>query len=561
MVKATAQPMTSVEEARDAGIREVLFDWDQGPDDPHSGDAEVDLGTLPAGARVTAAPISVTGRAFHGLIQSLAGATVLASPVVYTNSGTANPSSSTKAYIVDFAGSRSVLGVSTAISGARITLVLPWMGTDFGPKAAYGTGSATTPPAPDATGTTFVHLTGLETMKLFVQLSGSSLPDPDGFAAQSRITTGTFPSNVRASLNGRLPFWSKPGPLSGEAVPTGLVEDLTAVLAEADAGASVGVRLTLTTDTPGVLDVAVDPAADLAFEHTATAKWGAGASTTVAVRALEPTILPVPFPNDGTADWAVSALDLLVGGDFPLWRAVGAQSSDDAGHLGLRVDAGLSVARRLAFEADTDLFGVAALVRARSAAGLRLELVGEEADAPGGGPPLAAVDVEAPAAAPVADASGLPAAWLDVLFDAPVAMPAGSAAWAVLRAKNGSVEWAALPEPGAPETRTLGLTQGGRWERYPAVGGDFPVAQTRMLRRPYATEHEPVLEIAWEDEASAAGVEASSAGVAVRLSRPEGAEVVAAPAEGSATVRVRLTARAAGTVTVDGATATYGETT
>jgi hypothetical protein len=475
---------------------------------------------------------------------------VLESPVVYSAVGVADAHSGSRAYIVDFGGTRSVLRLAMAGAGRFITLVLPWMGTDFGPNAVYPVGSEVG--AALSSGSSIVDLTGIETTKLLIQVAGSSLPTPAQFAGQCGISTGTFPTNVRASLNGRLPFWTNPGALAGTVQPTGLVEDLNALLSEATG--PISVTLSLTTETPGVIDADYDAETAIDAERTAAARWGGQPSTEVALRALERVTLAVPFPTEGSLPWSVSGVELELSGSFPPWRAFPGQTTLDPGTLGLRVDAGSAVGRRVEPDQDAAMHGVALLIRALPAgAQLRVEVTDEKDGAPAAGPPLAATDVTVGAAAQGGSD------WLQVLFAAPAQVPAGTGRWVLAKAKTGAVEWVGAAEAGSAGTRTLFAKEGGRWEPYPSVGAGVVVAQLRVLRRPFATDQAPVLFVAWEDGAAEVSVEPGRNVTHLALDRPPGSTESAIPAAGSASVTLSLKAASSGAVTIAGATARYRE--
>ena len=355
-------------------------------EDLESGPHEQELLDLQPGSRVTRADLSISGKTFHGKLQNLQGTKVSESPVVFTSTGKQASSAQTMAYIVDFGRIVSVMKLEMPASGPAITLVLPWLGTDFSPTPAFGnapSGAGQTA-TPVATGKTAVGLTGVETLKLLVQLQGSGLPSAADFPARCVITTGTYPTNVKASLNGRLPFWTNPGPLSDPVKPTGLVEDLNAIAAAA--AEKVSVTLSLSTDTPGVLEVGFDHKLDADVEGSALARWGGQSTTQVALQALDTQTVTVPFPAGSAGTWDVRGLEISAIGSFPPWRAYPGQATTDPGKLGLKVDATFSVARRFELPEAADVYGLALLVRPPTAdAQVHLELAAEDAEAPAAG--------------------------------------------------------------------------------------------------------------------------------------------------------------------------------
>ncbi len=526
------------------------------PEDLDSGQYEGGLLDLQPGSRVTRAELSVSGKTFHGKIKNLEGAKISESPVVFTATGKQATDAQTKAYIVDFGRIVSVMKLEMPVSGPAITMVLPWLGTDFSPTPSFGNppSGAGKAPTPDTTGESTVGLTGVETLKLLVQLKGSNLPSVSDFPSQCTITTGTYPTNVKASLNGRLPFWTKPGPLSDPAKPTGLVEDLNAIAAEATE--TITVQLSLATDTPGVLAVDFDEGTDSDVERSARARWGGQSTTQIALQALDPQTVPVPFPAGSSATWNVSGLEISATGNFPPWRAYPGQATTEPGKLGLKIDATFGVARRFELPETADVYGLALLLRPLADdAQIHLELAAEDADAPAAGKPLASADLSI-----TAGSAGAAAFWQEVLFPAAVSLKPEAGTWVVARAPAGALEWAGAPEHGSPEVRTLLSSSGSRWDRYPAVDGLSPVAQMRILRRPFPSENDPVLELEWADGVGGSvAAEVGQDPVDLELKRPDGQPLTVPVAAGAASVALSVTAGATGTLTLIQVTALYRE--
>jgi hypothetical protein len=494
----------------------------------------------------------VSGSAFQGLVGDLAGARVSASRVVYgAGMATGPPSDATRAYVVDFGTPVSVVALGTLVKGAAITLVLPWLGMDFSSRPAYPGGTAS---GPDPSGSWSVGLTGVETAKILVQLDGSGLPGEAAFARACRIATASLPTNVTASVNGRPPFWSKPGPLSETASPTGLAEELNAALA-ADPAAE-GFDLTIGSTTPGVVAVTFDAGRDLAVDRTAAAAWAGQPSTDVELRSLEPTVVRLAFPTEDPGPWDVTALDVSSSGAFPAWRARSGQPTVDPGPLGMRVNATFAVARRVVMGEATELFGVALPLRPPGdEAKLHVEVVAEEDDGPGSGAPLAQTDLDL---AP--DRADGDPAWSEVLFPRSVPLVAGRAVWVVAKARTGAVEWASAPEDADAGLRTLVSNQGGRWDRYPTVAGLPPVAQVRLLRRPAPDENDPLLQVRWTDGAGTAlALNPGRDQVSSTLARPDDEPLAVPVVAGTASIEVSVVAGASGTLSLVAVTARYRE--
>ena len=536
---------------------------DNDPGDPSSSDAAFPLfQQAPAGTQVDPGlSLTVTGRPFTGTLDHLAGAKVTASPVAYGSDGTAQPPGRQLAYIVDFGVSLSVLNLDMidpdgtgAIPG--IVLVLPWLGTSFSPKPVFPASVGSVLPIP-ASPALHVGLPGIETTKLLVQVDTTRL-DPSGFAAHCRITLATYPANVKASLNSRLPFWTKPGPLRDPAPAAGFAQELNTLLRSLTSATDV--ELQLTSDVPGVLDIAGWPPSPAGLMHTAAARWGGQAATQVALVALDPQPVTIPFPLATQA--LVTDLALQLSGAFPPWRSYPAQTSEAPGNLGLTVDVNFSVARRLTLGGAAVLYGVSLGLRLPAAdAQIHLEIQPDSGGLPAGGKPIAAADLTVPAGG---DAAGN-IAWTEVLFPSPAAVAAGQDPWLVVKAKTGTAELVAAPEAAAEATHTVVATQGGTWGEYPPVLSDAnqailaPVAQLRVLRKPFASENTPLLDLAWAPSAPAAvQVEAGTATAEVDLGAPP-ATTPLVPAAGNVQLVLSVTARSSGVLSLKGATLTYQE--
>ena len=513
-------------------------------DSTQSGNLTVELGELNPGTRVLDARMSVEGLPFQGLLSNLSGATATVSPVVYELTGKpGNGPSGDRAFIVDFGGLRSVLALS--VKDAGISLILPWLGNDFSDKPIFTAGATLTE------GSSRVGLTGLETTKLLVQVRGSSLPTAADFAERCRIRTGTLPTNLRASVNGRPPFWTSPGPLTEIVAVQGLAAELNAVASSLTEPAAV--NLTLQTDTPGVV---VAPAAQrvLVVQQTATASWGGAPSTEVVLQSLQPQEFEVPFVADKPQSWQIDRVELELSADFPPWRAYEGQVFGTSVRVGMKVDAQLSVARRIEFAQAAEVFGFALLVPADAVAEIRLDVMEEEEGGGPGAEPLAGADVQ------LVGGGGPDTRWHEVVLAAPFKIAAQQGAWVVAKTKTGSFGWAGrLQPPGSGPT--LYQREGGRWERYPTQTAS-PVAAIRLLRLPYPDENGPVLGCGWSDgKGSPSRVEAGRDVTSVVLERPGSDPVLLGPDAGTIRLMLRLDALSSGTVSVRSLTASYREVT
>ena len=398
-----------------ATYQDVEFFLGNDPDHPSSGDTELALGDVGPGANVTRAHVLVRGEAYRGKVRNFRGTRVTPSPLVYDENGAAAPSvPNQRAFVIDFGGVRTLLGMSVPGSKAKIVLVLPWMGTDFGSKPAYpviGSLPFYAFPEPDPDGKASVGFPAIETAKLFVQIRGNGIADAAQFADEVRIVTGVMPTNVRASVNGRPVFFTRPNALDREAELTGLAEELNAIAGEAQE--TVAASLKIATDTPGAIVVTYSAATDFEIERSATARWGGRDALDLPLAGLMPAPLELVFPTDDTAAWKVRRIVLELGGSFPPWRAFGPVGMP-AAKLALKASAQFSVARRFSLPGRTVLHGIALPLRLPSGhAEVRLEIAADVDGAPAESKPLATVDL-------VLDASDGGATWYDALVATPI---------------------------------------------------------------------------------------------------------------------------------------------
>jgi len=334
----------------------------------------------------------------------------------------------------------------------------------------------------------------------------------------------------------------------------GLAEDLNALLK--DASAETAVKLLLTTDTPGVLEVDFAPSTDLSVERVANGRWGGQDKLDVALSALETNEIMMTFPSPSNTPWLVNRIAMEIAGQFPPWRAYTAQSNDLPGKVGMRVNARFSVARRFQFAEAGELFGVALLLRpVTETVEVRVEIVSDKKGQPAPGDPLVTAN-----AAIATGGVGVPR-WTSVLFPSSLKVEVHKELWLVVKAKTGDVEWSGLTEIGSTQTTTLFNNEGGQWQRYPLLNGRTPVSQLRILRRPFAQENTPLLEALWPVDGQLLKQEGdlTVTTVQVEFVLPLEQSFLVAPTNGNVAIPVRLVAKADGTVTIKNAKAIYKE--
>jgi hypothetical protein len=525
------------------------FDFPLQPDHEISGQTAVSLGTLGPGASVQSARVRVAGAAFHGKLNRFFGTRVTRSPLLYDTDGAAAPSvPGQSAYVIDFGGVRSVLGLRMP-AGVKIVLVLPWMGTDFGQKPIYpisSTFSYIALPRADATGKAQVGFPAIESAKLFVQIAGSGIADEAAFAENVRIVSAVLPSNLRASVAGRPVFCTHPGTLEGEIELDGLVAELNAVAQ--GLGAPQVIKIDIVSDTPGALSVLYEAATDLEIERSQDALWGGRATLDLPLPALMPTPLDLLLPTTDAATWQVRRIALEFSGSFPRWRAFG-PAGPPQGRLSAAVNARFSVARRLVLPGRVVLHGVALALQASGGTELRLEIAADADGTPLDGPALATLDL-----AP--DSAGAEAAWHDALLATPIDSGDAQALWVVLKGKSGGAAWLAQGEAAALPRATLYTRDGGRWQRYPTRAGQVPAPQLRVLREPLPRENASLLTLAWNGTPLSADAEpGTGAPGRVEFVLPGDETRSAVPAGGAVTLGLTATAGASGMLTLRRATA------
>lgn len=512
-----------------------------------SGDERITVGTFAPDAVVERAEMKLSGQAFFGAIADLAGAEVTVSPAVYAANGSpAGPTSGHTGFIVDFGGIRSILQVR--FDDETITLVLPWMGTQFATTPLYPTalGTAATPPT-DGTGV--VNLTGIDTQKLYVQVKEGSVT-ADAFASRCKLRTASLPAGVRASVNDRLPFWTSPAPLSDAVEVHGLADDLNALIAEATE--PVTAEVLIAADTPGVLLPDFVPSRDIAVVRRADALWGGSDELPLQTKSLEAQTVPLVWSAaTGGPRWLVERIELELDGDFPEWRAHPLQDTDVPGPLGLAVSGRFSAARRADVTEPIVLHGVALLVRPAGAAEIALELQAAPAPDPAGAP-LASAELP-----PVEDAGP---GWVEVVFASPAEVAPGPL-WLIAKARTGALEWTGSIAAPVGEPATVFSDQGSRFEPYPALGDESAVAQTRLLRAPLTTENDDLLQVTLHSGSAPVTQTAAPVGEAVTVALVPGTPIECVPGPDGITLDVSITSQATGTVTVRRASAFYRETT
>ncbi len=513
------------------------------------GKAEAELFPGEPGSFVNSISVTVTGTPFRGVIEAMTGAKVTLSPILYDTSGSkiSSGGKSEQAFVVDFGGIRSIMLLELLDFRGLFSLVIPWLGNDFAAKSIFPASQEI--PLADSNGTVEIGTTGVETTKLFIQVYTGEKPlTAEEFGKVCRITTATSPLNVKASMNGRPPFWTHPGALNGSVLISGLEKELNALLKGAKE--TLPVKLALTSDTPGSLSLAFDAKGDLDMDLSATARWGNQGSTELMLQGMQVAELQLPFEENGKTSWQLSRLVLEMSGKFPPWRTYQAEEENGGKPLAMRVDARFSVARQLSLTDDGELRGFyIPLVPVGGKGELLLELFTDSDNHPASGKPLAAAECS------VSSDAIPPSGWVEVLLPAPLKLKKGEVVWLQAKAKTGRVEWGGCSGVPGGEAITLFSDEGGVWQEYPDIGGAYPLPALRILRLPFTGEHAPLLKVKMEEkEGKLVG---SSELDSTPLTMTPNNSVTIDPENGRIQLPLRFEAGAGGKLTVNSATIYY----
>ncbi len=454
-----------------------------------SGTLVLPMPEIAPGDRFAEVPIEVTGVPFAGLLQHWSGVAAfensqrLSSAGVWESSATGE-----QGYILDLGGMWPVLELRTGDLGATITCVVPWLGTDFAPASLYPAHTGSTPSrAPDSTGTAVAALRGVQSQKLYVQLStGVSVAD---LLEKLIVVSGVYPRNLRARIDTGDVFWTHAGELRGQTVITLLNESLNALAREIST--KVTPNLVIESDAPGVILPPASPFEDLVAQKGAEASWAGEPGTDVPIEAGEDIAVPLIFTDDGSGKgWIARSLRIHGRYDASPWRLQSLQSEDSqAAPMGLVLDAHFSAARRFTLTHEAELHGVSLQLAGEEKSGLLLELMGEKDGLPSG-------EVLASAELPLeADPGG---SWREALFAEPLVLASAQSFWVLLKAREGSARWLAVA---AEASDSRYSEEGGAWSAFPEVyrSADgsiaLPQATLRLLRLPYAEESDALLTI------------------------------------------------------------------
>lgn len=451
---------------------------------------------IPNDAKIQLATVSLKGGIYKGKLRNFAGASVRASGIEYSTGEvpTQLDSDPPKAFIIDFGGMRKVsaLQITDTLSAESIviTLVLPWMGIEFGEKPLFPLNKEA--PELDATGKTLVNFPETETAKLFIQLSKNiSEPTEDGRKIVDEImdslviTSNTYPLNVRVAIANHPPFFTHPGEMIGERSLPDFSAEVNAYLDELTASGVTtvdSIPLTVTTDLPGVITL---EGHQLSYDCVATAKWNESTRLPINFLHQEEKEVILEFPASGNDDWQMNGLSMEITHDFPKWRTFPRVFTDVVDNIVARVAPDFNIAQCITVNESTELHGISLhLTEVNSDAELSLELI-EDLNGVPGEKALHSEIVAVPATSQIQ--------WFDVFFSKPLKTTAGRHIWFVVKSKIGSA--GIVLEPGDIAGNYVCFNRhGAGWKKFPYKQGQLVVA-FRQLRKPAAGEDARVVEL------------------------------------------------------------------
>ncbi len=397
-------------------------------------------------------------------------------------------------------------------------MVLPWTGIDgntdpiFPIPSRQGGG-----PKADASGKSSVPLMSWEAKKLLIQVKptsgGYTLAE---FENECIFTTSVYPSNVRASVNGKPPFWSFPGVLKGETELLGLDEALN-VLSD-EISEPIVPQLTLDSDSAGVMTIVDNLNDSLPMNLSAEASFGGARGGDVALVPLADVNIDFHFPvpaMDMGKKWHISRLELETEVELPPWRVYGLQSIDIPGKMSASVNARFGTSRSMILESDCEMYGISLpLSSIDSDCEMLMEVVPDANGEPGQDKQILASTIST--ATPTNSVQ-----WVDFLFDEPVHITSGTW-WMVLKAKTGHVHWSGDLFADSEEGVSLFNDEGTQWQPYPALKKPddtiwYPIHQARIMRKAQDAEISKPLLLEWKVNSKSARAEVTGEASSERI--------------------------------------------
>ncbi len=532
--------------------------------DAASGNTTLQLpGQIPNNARVRLATASIKGSAYSGPLRTFSCASVRASGIEYSTGAepTQLDSDSNKAFVIDFGGMRKVSALQitdTLNAELKITLVLPWMGIEFGEKPLFPFNKDK--PEPDSTGKTLVNFPETETAKLFVQLSGDISEPGDGDRTiidevldYISIKSNTCPLNVRVAVADHPPFFTHAGEMIGEQSLPDFSAEVNAYIDKlTDSGVTTvdSIPLTVTTDLPGVIKL---ESPQLLYDLVATAQWNESKRLPINFLHQEDKEVILEFPAPGNDNWKMNGLSMEITHDFPEWRTFPRSIANVFDNIVARIAPDFNIAQRITINESTEFHGISLhLTEVNSNAELALELI-EDLNGMPGEKVLHSEIVAVPAISQIQ--------WFDVFFSKPLKTTAGRHIWFVVKSKTGSA--GIVLESNEPDGNYVCFNRhGAGWKKFPYKQGQL-VAAFRQLRKPAAGEDAPVVELEVSGKTLSTDLIEEVNIVTFSFFNKETGDSTGptlTPQNGKMQITMKITAHAAGTMTLQNVKIQYQTT-
>ena len=532
--------------------------------DAASGNTTLQLSyQIPDNARVRFATATIKGETYSGTLRNFAGVSVRAAGIEYSVSDQTLPETdlSKKAFVVDLGGMRKVssLRITGNLAGLSMALVLPWMGIEFGEKPLFPLNKEA--PELDETGKTLVNFPETETAKLFIQFSENiselQAGDPaiiDEILDSIVITSNTCPLNVRVAIADRPPFFTHAGEMIGEKSLPDFSAEVNAYLYELSESGMTnvdGIPLTVTTDLPGVIKLENH---QLSYDRVAIAQWNESTRLPINFLHQEEKEVILEFPASGNDNWQMNGLSMEITHDFPEWRTFPRPIANVFDNIVARIAPDFNIAQRITINESTEFHGISLhLTEVNSNAELALELI-EDLNGVPGEKVLHSEIVAVPAISQIQ--------WFDVFFSKPLKTTAGRHIWFVVKSKTGSVG-IVLEAVDTPESSARFNRHGAGWKKFPYKQGQLAAA-FRQLRKPATGEDARVVELEVSGKTVSTDLVEKINTVTFSFFNQEtsvSTGPMLTPQNGKKQITMKITAHAAGTMTLQNVKIQYQTTT
>ena len=532
--------------------------------DAASGNTTLQLSyQIPDNARVRFATATIKGDTYSGTLRNFAGVSVRAAGIEYSVSDQTLPETdlSKKAFVVDLGGMRKVssLRITGNLAGLSMALVLPWMGIEFGEKPLFPLNKEA--PELDETGKTLVNFPETETAKLFIQFSENiselQAGDPaiiDEILDSIVITSNTCPLNVRVAIADRPPFFTHAGEMIGERSLPDFSAEVNAYLYELSESGMTnvdGIPLTVTTDLPGVIKLENH---QLSYDRVAIAQWNESTRLPINFLHQEEKEVILEFPASGNDNWQMNGLSMEITHDFPEWRTFPRPIANVFDNIVARIAPDFNIAQRITINESTEFHGISLhLTEVNSNAELALELI-EDLNGVPGEKVLHSEIVAVPAISQIQ--------WFDVFFSKPLKTTAGRHIWFVVKSKTGSVG-IVLEAVDTPESSARFNRHGAGWKKFPYKQGQLAAA-FRQLRKPATGEDARVVELEVSGKTVSTDLVETINTVTFSFFNQEtsvSTGPMLTPQNGKKQITMKITAQAAGTMTLQNVKIQYQTTT